>query len=180
MKLSEEIKTQIKTEYNSFKENLYAGKSLEERQELDQFYTPPEITISMIEKFDCDSLSGKTILDPTCGSGNLLIACLIAGADSDKVFGNEYDKKMVKLCRERLKNICNELGKEGFRDFQIHQGNALQKRCITEFSTTYEQKYKSEYIDDLDYAQGKYSWDEENKQAKNRLNNSNMQAVELW
>ena len=39
----------------------------------------------MIEKFKWETLSGKTILDPTVGSGNLLIACLIAGADSEGI-----------------------------------------------------------------------------------------------
>ena len=41
MKLSEKIKQEIYDEYNSFKNKLYAGKSLEERKELDQFFTPP-------------------------------------------------------------------------------------------------------------------------------------------
>lgn len=180
MLINQETKEAIFSEYNSFKEKLYAGKSLEERQELDQFFTPPEITIPMIEKFDCESLEGKTILDPTCGSGNLLAACLIAGADADKVFGNDYDDKMVKLCRKRLKSICEQLNKEGFEHYQIHRGNALQKRCLTEFSQTYQSNYKEEYIDDLDYATGKNSWDDENKDAEVRFNNKNSSVEELW
>jgi type I restriction-modification system DNA methylase subunit len=92
MKLSNETKQLIREEYEEFKESMYAGKSLKERQTLDQFFTPPEISIRLIE--DLSDLSGN-ILDPACGSGNLLAAALIAGADSDKVFGNDYDQVMV-------------------------------------------------------------------------------------
>ena len=180
MKLNEETKDAIKAEDNSFKESMYANKTLEERKVLDQFFTPSELTIQMIEKFDCESLEGKTILDPTCGSGNLLAACLIAGADADKVFGNDYDDTMVKICRERLKNLCEKLGKEGFEYYQIHRGNALQKRCITEFSYWYQTHYKEEYIDDLEYAQGDKSWEEENRLADMRANLKNTAEEELW
>ena len=51
MKLTEEIKQAIIEEYNAFKERMYAGKTKEERRELDQFFTPPELTIALIEKF---------------------------------------------------------------------------------------------------------------------------------
>lgn len=159
MKLTDNIKQKIYDEYNHFKDEMYAGKSLEERKQLDQFFTPPEITIPMIEKFDCDTntLVGKTILDPTSGSGNLLAACLIAGADADKVFGNEYDKQMVLICRERLSNICKQLNKtQEFKHHQIHQGNALQKLCLTYFEQDYEQLYNTTYIDDLSYAQDSF------------------------
>lgn len=107
----------------------------------------------MIEKFDSDSLSGKTILDPTSGSGNLLVACLIAGADPDKIFGNEYDEDMVILCRNRIKNVCKKLGKSGFKDYQVHVGNSFQKLCLTDFSENYEKLYRKDKIDDLNYAQ---------------------------
>lgn len=43
MKLSEEIKQKIKDEYNSFKDVQYAGKTLEERRELNAFFTPPKL-----------------------------------------------------------------------------------------------------------------------------------------
>ena len=85
MKLSKEVKALIRKEYEEFKESMYANKSLKERQELDQFFTPPEISIRLIEELS--DLSGN-VLDPTSGSGNLLAAALIAGADVDKVFGN--------------------------------------------------------------------------------------------
>ena len=157
MKLSEEVKNKIIEILDSqeFKSNLYEGLSDEKRKELGQFYTPGKLCIQMIEKFDCDSLSNKNILDPTCGSGNLLIACLIAGADSDKLFGNEYDSVAVDLCRKRLNRCCDILNKPHIKDYQIHQGNALGKWCLTDFSEEYLTKFDSQYIDDENYINNK-------------------------
>ena len=187
MKLSKETKALIRKEYEEFKESMYANKSLKERQELDQFFTPPEVSIKLIEELS--DLSGN-VLDPTSGSGNLLAAALIAGADSDKVFGNEYDAAMVKLCKERLNKVCDILGKPHIQDWQIHQGNALQARCLIEFGEEYDNNYNPDYIDDLEYAQSyehdkeqtflgettvdhvnKLSWADENKKAQERLEN---------
>ena len=176
-----------------FKDSLYVdinGNSLndEKRAELGQFYTPGKICIKMIEKFKWETLSGKNILDPTVGSGNLLIACLIAGADSDRIFGNEYDADIIPTCRNRINKACDILGKPHIQDWQIHQGNALQARCLTEFGKEYDTNYNPEYIDDLEYAQSyeydeeqtflgetsvyhvhKLSWADENREAQERL-----------
>ena len=157
MKLSEEVKNKIIEILDSqeFKSNLYEGLTEEKRKKLNQFYTPGKLCIQMIEKFDCDSLSNKNILDPTCGSGNLLIACLIAGADSDKLFGNEYDSVAVDLCRKRLNRCCDILNKPHIKDYQIHQGNALGKWCLTDFSEEYLTKFDPKYIDDENYINNK-------------------------
>ena len=195
MKLSEEVKNKIIEILDSdyFKNSLYVdanGNELDKtkRDELGQFYTPGKICIKMIEKFKWDTLSGKNILDPTVGSGNLLIACLIAGADSDKIFGNEYDADIIPTCRNRINKACDILGKPHIQDWQIHQGNALQARCLIEFGEEYDTNYNPKYIDDLEYAQSyehdeeqtffgkteiyhidKLSWAAENKKARERL-----------
>lgn len=122
MKLSPETKTKIVEEYNGFKDKQYAGKTLEERRKLDAFFTPPEITIKMIEKFE--SIENKTILDPTCGTGNLLAACVIAGANPNMVYGNDFEPSFVALCQERLSKL-------GVPKYNIHQGNALNPNCLT-------------------------------------------------
>ena len=153
-----------------FKDSLYVdinGNSLndEKRAELGQFYTPGDICIKMIEKFKWETLSGKNILDPTVGSGNLLIACLIAGADSDKIFGNEYDADIIPTCRNRINKVCDILGKPHIKDWQIHQGNALQKRCLLDFSENYINTYDVTKINDLKYAQ---EYSEDKKEIKEK------------
>ena len=153
MKLSEEVKNKIIEILDSdyFRNSLYVdanGKELDKtkRDELGQFYTPGKICIKMIEKFKWDTLSGKNILDPTVGSGNLLIACLIAGADSDKIFGNEYDADIIPTCRKRINRACDILGKPHIKDWQIHQGNALIPDCLTEFSPEYDNTILKELL----------------------------------
>ena len=102
MKLSEETKEKIKAEHKQWMDTQYAGKSLKERQQLGASFTPPELTIEMIEKFD--NLDGD-IFDPCCGSGNLLAACVIAGAKPTNLYGNEIDPEILKICRSRLKKL---------------------------------------------------------------------------
>lgn len=153
MKLSEEVKNKIIEILDSdyFKNSLYVdanGNELDKtkRDTLGQFYTPGKICIKMIEKFKWDTLSDKNILDPTVGSGNLLIACLIAGADSDKIFGNEYDADIIPTCRNRINKACDILGKPHIRDWQIHQGNALIPDCLTEFRPEYDNTILKELL----------------------------------
>ena len=76
MKLTEEVKTLIIKENNEFRAHQYGELSKAERKQLGAIYTPGEVVIQMIEKIE--SIDGN-ILDPTCGSGNLLAGCLIAG-----------------------------------------------------------------------------------------------------
>lgn len=143
MYLTEEQKSAISLEFETFVDSMYAGKTKKERQELDQFFTPADLTIKMLEALDCtyEEFLDSDIIDPTSGSGNLLAAALIIGVDSDKVFGNEYDETMIKLCRERLNKVCDILGKPHIKDWQIHQGNALHKFALTYFDEDYEEMY---------------------------------------
>jgi type I restriction-modification system DNA methylase subunit len=115
MILSEEQKQAITNEYNQFVEVQYAGKTKKERQELGAFFTPPQLTIRMIEKFT--NLEG-TILDPTCGAGGLLAAVILAEADPTKCYGIELDPAIANVAKERL-------GKLGVPSSNIKVGDAL-------------------------------------------------------
>ena len=133
MILSEEIKNKIKEEYNEWFNSQYGSKTLEERRELGAFFTPPELTIKMIEKFN--SIENKTILDPTCGTGNLLAGCIIAGANPTLIYGNEFDPTFMQLCRDRLEKL-------GVPKYNIHQGDALISKCIELSSFTPQYNYE--------------------------------------
>ena len=145
MKLTEEVKERITSILDSkeFMSDLYEGLTAEQRKKLGMVYTPAKVCIQLIEKFECDTLVGKNILDPACGSGNLLIACLIAGADSDKIYGNEFDPVAVDLCKRRVNRVCKLLGKPMIRSWQIHEGDATEARCLSDFSTTYQFKQQA-------------------------------------
>lgn len=133
MKLSLEIKNKIKEEYNEWFNSQYGDKTLEERRELGAFFTPPELTIKMIEKFN--TIENKTILDPTCGTGNLLAGCIIAGANPTLCYGNEFDPTFMQLCRDRLEKL-------GVPKYNIHQGDALISGCIELSSFTSQYDYE--------------------------------------
>lgn len=101
MILTEEQKQRIVKDLMYFADNQYANNEKKERQKLGQFFTPPELVIRMIEKFhDLDD----DVLDPCAGSGNLLVGCIIAGADPKKCYGIELDEKQAEICRNRLEN----------------------------------------------------------------------------
>ena len=116
MKLTKKQKNAIKSEFKQWTETQYAGKDKKERQKLGQFFTPPALTIKMLEKFD--SVKDKDILDPTVGAGGLLAGCILAGADPKRCYGIELDPEVLEIARKRL-------GKLGVPSSNLILGNAL-------------------------------------------------------
>ena len=116
MKLFKEQRSAIETEFKQWTETQYAGKDKKERQNLGQFFTPPALTIKMLEKFD--SVKDKDILDPTVGAGGLLAACILAGADPKRCYGIELDPEVLEIARKRLGNL-------GVPSSNLILGNAL-------------------------------------------------------
>ena len=118
MKFSEEIKNKIKEEYDAWANVQYAGKDKKERQKLGQFFTPPQLTIRMLEKFE--NLEGN-VLDPCLGAGGLIAAAVIAGADPSKCYGIELDPSILEVAKKRLAKL-------GVPEKNLIQGNALDPK----------------------------------------------------
>lgn len=127
MQLNDNQKEAIINEYNQWKDKMYANKTLAERQDFGQFFTPPELTIKMLEKFQ--DIKGS-VLDPTCGAGNLLAAAIMAGADPKLIYGIELDPEILEIARSRLEVL-------GVPKVNLHQGNALYEECYN-FSDDYD------------------------------------------
>lgn len=127
MTLTKEQVESINSEFNQWKDRMYANKTISERQDFGQFFTPPELTIKMLEKLE--DLEGS-ILDPTCGAGNLLAAAIVAGADLKLIYGIELDPDILEIARSRLESL-------GVPKVNLHQGNALYDECY-EFSEDYD------------------------------------------
>lgn len=89
----------INDEYLQWKDKMYADKTLSERKDFGQFFTPPNLTIKMLEKFD--NFDG-TILDPCCGAGNLLAAAIKVGFKHENVYGIEIDPTIMQIAVDRL------------------------------------------------------------------------------
>ena len=103
MKLNDDIKSKIQAEYDAWQSQQYAGKDKKARQAKAQFFTPPALTIKMLEKFD--SLEGKDVLDPALGAGGLIAAAIIAGADPKRCYGIEIDEEVLSVARIRLAKL---------------------------------------------------------------------------
>ena len=116
MKLSDDIKNKIQAEYDAWSEIQYAGRDKKERQKLAQFFTPPALTIRMLEKFD--TLKDKSVLDPTLGAGGLIAAAIIAGANPTKCYGIELDPAVLEVAKRRLEKL-------GVPPQNLKQGDAL-------------------------------------------------------
>lgn len=99
MKLSTETKDIIKIILNDYSKKQYSHLTKEDQQRLGAFYTPPELVIQMIEKFD--DLEG-TICDPAAGVGNLLVGCILAGAEPQNIYAIEYDYDTFQVLKKRL------------------------------------------------------------------------------
>ena len=119
MKLNNNIKAKIQAEYDSWKDKMWPDMDKKTRQKLGQFHTPPQLTIRMIEKFD--SIKDKDILDPCLGAGNLIAACILAGADPKRCYGIELDEATLAIARERLCIL-------GVPEKNLHLGNALDPK----------------------------------------------------
>ena len=115
MKLTDEQINAIKEEYTKWKDSMYANRTLSERKDFGQFFTPPDLSIKMLEKFENNN---GTILDPCCGAGNLLAAAIFAGFDPNKVYGIEIDEEILKIAHSRLIPL-------GVPKCNIHLGDAL-------------------------------------------------------
>ena len=119
MKLTKKQKNAIKSEFKQWTETQYAGKDKKERQKLGQFFTPPALTVKMIEKFN--SVKDKNILDPTLGAGGLIAACILAGADPKRCYGIEIDPEVLEIAKRRL-------GKLGVPSCNLILGDALDPK----------------------------------------------------
>src|SRR5574344_20017 len=92
-------------------DNIFNGTK-EQRKELAAYYTPNVLVKKMYNEGDNekDSLIHNTILDPSCGSGNILIEGLNRKLKEgekaieaiSEIFGIEIDKDTYNNCMERL------------------------------------------------------------------------------
>lgn len=96
----------------------YDQMSPEERKNFGAVWTPPEIISRMMSMASDEVWSDptKTCLDPTCGTGNIVVSMLINklyhGVSTEmavkNVYGIELQKKNVEICRNRICAIVGE------------------------------------------------------------------------
>lgn len=79
-------------------------------------FTPMEVAQEMALHLLANYRPGQTILDPTCGSGNLLVACaehLLAQGHTQAdiaavLYGCDIQAEYVQQCRSRLRALLGD------------------------------------------------------------------------
>lgn len=75
------------------------------RKSKGQFYTPSEVSLllSLLLGIDANTKQDKSIYDPTCGSGSLLLkASSLAGKKGLTIYGQEKDISTTALCKMNM------------------------------------------------------------------------------
>ncbi|WRF78032.1 type I restriction-modification system subunit M [Helicobacter pylori] len=85
-----------------------------------QFYTPSEVSLllSLLLGIDANTRQDKSIYDPTCGSGSLLLkASSLAGKNGLTIYGQEKDISTTALCKMNMilhNSATADIAKGGF------------------------------------------------------------------
>ena len=98
--------------------NEHPVNDKEREKQTGSVWTPPEIIDKMIEKVDENTWKDptKTFLDPTAGSGNILVRMLekrLASGVSKKdaistLYGVELEQANVNVIKERLRTVLGD------------------------------------------------------------------------
>ncbi len=69
-----------------------------------QFYTPAEVSriLAKVVGISADTLPAKTVYDPTCGSGSLLLKAADEARNGLSIYGQEKDVSTTALCRMNM------------------------------------------------------------------------------
>ena len=85
-----------------------------------EFYTPQEVSEILSEIVITGKNRLKSVQDPTCGSGSLLLRTA-RGGNADTIFGQEKNPTTFNLCRMNM--LLHGIK---YKDFEIHNGDTLE------------------------------------------------------
>ena len=86
-----------------------------------EFYTPQEVSKILSEIVVTGKTRLKTVYDPTCGSGSLLLRTAREGK-ADSIYGQEKNPTTFNLCRMNM--LLHDVK---YSDFDIHNGDTLDR-----------------------------------------------------
>lgn len=85
-----------------------------------EFYTPQEVSEILSEIVVTGKTRLKSVYDPTCGSGSLLLRTA-RGGNADTIYGQEKNSTTFNLCRMNM--LLHGIK---YKDFEIHNGDTLE------------------------------------------------------
>ncbi len=83
------------------------------------YYTPEEVIVELWKGVSFDKQ--MTFLDPSCGTGNFLLAAVDAGIHPANIHAYDVDENAVRIARKRLYE------KTGYRSANIKTGNFIEE-----------------------------------------------------
>jgi type I restriction enzyme M protein len=87
-----------------------------------EFYTPQEVSMLVAKIVATGKDRLKSVYDPTCGSGSLLLRVKREVGEVSEFFGQEMNRTTYNLARMNM--ILHDVG---YRDFDIQQGDTIEK-----------------------------------------------------
>lgn len=91
-----------------------------------EFYTPQEVSEILSEIVVTGKTRLKSVYDPTCGSGSLLLRTA-RGGNADTIYGQEKNPTTFNLCRMNM--LLHGIK---YKDFEIHNGDTLENDELDE------------------------------------------------
>ena len=99
--------------WNKIKEEMDTVQFLGNKsRDIDDFFTPTDTVIEIYQKMNLETFApGKTICDPACGNGQLLVPAKMikvlhygmSEQDAlDEIYGVDIVREYVDMCKERL------------------------------------------------------------------------------
>ena len=85
-----------------------------------EFYTPQEVSEILSEIVVTGKTRLKSVYDPTCGCGSLLLRTA-RGGNADTIYGQEKNPTTFNLCRMNM--LLHGIK---YKDFEIHNGDTLE------------------------------------------------------
>ncbi len=120
-------------------------QSLSTKSKLGSFYTPSELL------FDIGIEKDKRVLDPCCGSGNILMNVLSKEHLPENVFGFDIDETAIKICKVNLALYFKDVDMKSNiekRDLIFEKKNSSEKYDFIITNPPWGSKYKR---DDKEY-----------------------------
>lgn len=120
---------------NTMDEELHYSDDRDDRvKETAEVFTPNSLVEKMLSDLDIDWTNPpqeRTFLDPTCGSGNFLIALARRGIPLENIYGVDLMQDNIETTRKRLTEYFSENGMTA-DDINFHLGrNIVEADALT-------------------------------------------------
>ena len=133
----------------SEEEDFHYAKDRDERvKETGEIFTPDVLVQKMLDGLGVDwdnPPQDKTFMDPTCGSGNLLVAFARRGIPVNMIYGTELMPDNVAITKKRLTEVFLEKGME-LQDIEYH----LNRNIVCADALTYHYDFHEHNEDGIE------------------------------